>query len=60
MPANPDYEPINGDHSKILGRVVTIMRKLYSVEIEQFKVIKVERWISKNFQSSSRKIQLPQ
>jgi repressor LexA len=28
MPANPDYEPINGDHAKILGRVVTVMRKL--------------------------------
>ena len=28
IPANPDYEPINGDHAKILGRVVTVMRKL--------------------------------
>ena len=28
MPANPNYEPINGDHAKILGRVVTVMRKI--------------------------------
>jgi len=28
MPANPDYEPINGDHAKVLGRVVTVMRKI--------------------------------
>ena len=28
IPANPNYEPINGDHAKILGRVVTVMRKI--------------------------------
>ena len=28
MPANLNYEPINGDHAKILGRVVTVMRKI--------------------------------
>jgi repressor LexA len=28
MPANPNYEPINGDDAKILGRVVTVMRKI--------------------------------
>ena len=28
MPANLDYEPIIGDSAKILGRVVTVMRKL--------------------------------
>lgn len=28
MPANPNYEPINGDHAQILGRVVTVMRKI--------------------------------
>jgi repressor LexA len=28
MPANPNYEPINGDHAIILGRVVTVMRKI--------------------------------
>lgn len=28
LPANPNYQPINGDHAKILGRVVTVMRKI--------------------------------
>jgi repressor LexA len=28
MPSNPDYEPINGDHAKILGCVVTVIRML--------------------------------
>lgn len=27
MPENPDYEPINGDHAQILGKVVAVVRK---------------------------------
>ena len=27
MPENPDYEPIDGDHAQILGRVVAVVRK---------------------------------
>jgi repressor LexA len=28
MPHNPAYQPINGDEATILGRVVTVLRKL--------------------------------
>ncbi|MGB9377327.1 MAG: transcriptional repressor LexA [Mycobacteriales bacterium] len=28
MPHNPAYEPIDGDHASILGRVVTVLRKV--------------------------------
>ena len=31
MPVNLDYEPINGDNAKIVGRVVTVMRNLETV-----------------------------
>ncbi len=27
MPENPDYEPIDGDHCRILGRVVAVVRR---------------------------------
>ena len=27
MPENPDYEPIDGDHAQILGKVVAVVRK---------------------------------
>ena len=27
LPENPDYEPIDGDHAQILGRVVAVVRK---------------------------------
>lgn len=27
LPENPDYEPINGDHAQILGKVVAVVRK---------------------------------
>ena len=27
LPENPDYEPINGDHAEILGKVVAVVRK---------------------------------
>lgn len=27
MPENPDYEPIDGDHAELLGKVVAVVRK---------------------------------
>lgn len=27
MPENPDYQPINGDHAEVLGKVVAVVRK---------------------------------
>ena len=28
MPHNPDYEPIDGDHATILGRVTAVLRRI--------------------------------
>jgi repressor LexA len=28
MPANPDYQPINGDNSEILGKVTAVLRSV--------------------------------
>ena len=27
MPENPEYEPINGDHARLLGKVVAVVRQ---------------------------------
>jgi repressor LexA len=28
MPANPDYQPINGDNCEILGKVTAVLRSV--------------------------------
>ena len=28
MPHNPDFEPIDGDHATILGKVTTVLRRV--------------------------------
>ena len=28
LPHNPDYQPIDGDHAQILGKVVAVMRRV--------------------------------
>ncbi|MGA0078212.1 MAG: transcriptional repressor LexA, partial [Candidatus Nanopelagicales bacterium] len=28
MPQNPDYQPINGDQARIMGKVVAVIRKI--------------------------------
>ena len=27
LPANPDYQPIDGDHARLLGKVVAVVRR---------------------------------